>query len=196
MASDAHYAIAATRRRVANKATLELTRRCTDRVHPTPPTTTQVPEAWQDNDQLTDEKKAFYEYHSCLMEPWDGPALIAFTDSNKWIGATLDRNGLRPARYYETHDGQRTSLVGGRRRPLGEAGGNQGPSRLEPGKMFLVDLEEGRIIPDDEIKSRVSTQKPLPEWLSTHTHICRIGRPNRSRRSWSSTTRRRREGAW
>ena len=55
---------------------------------------------------MTDEKKAFYEYHSCLMEPWDGPALIAFTDSNKWIGATLDRNGLRPARYYETHDGR------------------------------------------------------------------------------------------
>jgi len=63
-----------------------------------------VPEAWQDNESLSEAKKAFYEYHSCLMEPWDGPALIAFTDSHKWIGATLDRNGLRPARYYLTSD--------------------------------------------------------------------------------------------
>ena len=118
---------------------------------------------------MTDEKKAFYEYHSCLMEPWDGPALIAFTDSNKWIGATLDRNGLRPARYYETHDGRVlvSSEVGVV--PWVKPEEIKVRSRLEPGKMFLVDLEEGRIIPDDEIKNRVASQKPYQEWLSTHT---------------------------
>ena len=103
------------------------------------------------------------------MEPWDGPALIAFTDSNKWIGATLDRNGLRPARYYETHDGRVlvSSEVGVV--PWVKPEEIKIRSRLEPGKMFLVDLEEGRIIPDDEIKNRVASQKPYQEWLSTHT---------------------------
>ena len=125
-----------------------------------------VPEAWQDNDGLSESKKAFYEYHSCLMEPWDGPALIAFTDSHKWIGATLDRNGLRPARYYVTHDDRVlvSSEVGVI--PWVTPDEIKLRSRLEPGKMFLVDLESGRVVPDSEIKETVAAAKPYGEWLA------------------------------
>ncbi|KAH8098340.1 hypothetical protein JL720_1279 [Aureococcus anophagefferens] len=124
-----------------------------------------VPEAWQDNDSLSDAKKAFYEYNSCLMEPWDGPALIAFTDSNKWVGATLDRNGLRPARYYVTNDDRVlvSSEVGVI--PWLKPKDVKTKSRLEPGKMFLLDLEAGRVVPDDEIKEAVAAAKPYGEWL-------------------------------
>jgi len=125
-----------------------------------------VPEAWQDNDGLSESKKAFYEYHSCLMEPWDGPALIAFTDSHKWIGATLDRNGLRPVRYYVTHDDRVlvSSEVGVI--PWVTPDEIKLRSRLEPGKMFLVDLESGRVVPDSEIKETVAAAKPYGEWLA------------------------------
>mmetsp|Transcript_10882 Transcript_10882/g.16391 ORF Transcript_10882/g.16391 Transcript_10882/m.16391 type:complete len:1680 (-) Transcript_10882:1413-6452(-) len=124
-----------------------------------------VPEAWQDNDSLTPTKKAFYEYNSALMEPWDGPALIAFTDAHKFCGATLDRNGLRPARYYVTRDDRVlvSSEVGVLPQVPQDAIAIR--ARLEPGKMFLLDFEEGRIVPDDEIKERISASKPYDSWI-------------------------------
>ena len=109
---------------------------------------------------MSDEKKAFYEYHSCLMEPWDGPASIAFTDGKK-IGAVLDRNGLRPSRYYVTKD----DLV----IMASEVGVLEVPpervllkGRLQPGRMFLVDTEEGRIVADEEIKRTIADRAALP----------------------------------
>ncbi|KAJ1445924.1 hypothetical protein M885DRAFT_502385 [Pelagophyceae sp. CCMP2097] len=124
-----------------------------------------VPEAWQDNDSLSEQKKAFYEFNSCLMEPWDGPALIAFTDANKYVGATLDRNGLRPARYYVTKDDRVlvSSEVGVL--PWVKPEDIVAKARLEPGKMFLLDFEGGRIVPDNEVKEFISAQAPYGEWL-------------------------------
>ena len=125
-----------------------------------------IPEPWTAHESMSDEKKAFYEYHSCLMEPWDGPASIAFTDGTM-VGAVLDRNGLRPSRYYVTKDDlvimasevgvlpiepERIALKG----------------RLEPGRMFLVNLKEGRIVADDEIKNQVATEHPYREWINQH----------------------------
>src|SRR5579872_7102931 len=122
-----------------------------------------IPEAWSGNPHMKPEKRAFYEYHACLMEPWDGPAAIAFTDG-RVIGATLDRNGLRPGRYVVTHD----DLVV----MASEAGVlDIAPERvkikgrLQPGKMFLVDTVEGRIVSDREIKERLVAQQPYAAWL-------------------------------
>lgn len=123
-----------------------------------------VPEAWENHATMSAEKKAFYEYHSCLMEPWDGPASIAFTDG-RYIGAVLDRNGLRPSRYYLTHDDRviMASEVG----VLDVAPDNvKAKGRLQPGRMFLVDFEQGRLIPDDELKHEFSTRRPYGEWLN------------------------------
>ena len=123
-----------------------------------------IPEAWQDNDNLSDAKKAFYEYNSCVMEPWDGPAMVAFTDG-RYIGATLDRNGLRPSRYYVTKDDHviLSSEIGVcPELPDSEV---EIKHRLEPGKMFLVDFETERIIPDNEIKEQIAAQKPYKEWI-------------------------------
>ena len=109
-----------------------------------------IPEAWQKNELMSEAKRAFYEYHSCLMEPWDGPASIAFTDG-RYIGAVLDRNGLRPSRYYLTHDDRvvMASEVG----VLEIAPANvKAKGRLEPGRMFLIDFERGRLIPDDRVE--------------------------------------------
>jgi glutamate synthase domain-containing protein 2/glutamate synthase domain-containing protein 1/glutamate synthase domain-containing protein 3 len=122
-----------------------------------------IPEPWGGDPHMSAEKRAFYEYHSCLMEPWDGPASIAFTDGVR-IGAVLDRNGLRPSRYYVTRDGLviMASEVG----VLDVAPENVlQKGRLQPGRMFLVDIEEGRIIGDDELKSKIATEKPYAEWL-------------------------------
>ncbi|HEY5476971.1 MAG TPA: glutamate synthase large subunit, partial [Tepidiformaceae bacterium] len=122
-----------------------------------------IPEAWSGHESMSPEKKAFYEYHSCLMEPWDGPASVAFTDGVT-IGAVLDRNGLRPSRYCVTKDDVvvMASEVGvlpiAPERILRKG-------RLQPGKMFLVSIEEGRIIEDAELKARLSTAKPYGEWL-------------------------------
>lgn len=122
-----------------------------------------IPEAWDNDNTMSAEKKAFYEYHASLMEPWDGPAAVAFTDG-KVIGATLDRNGLRPARYIVTHDGLMimASEVGvleiEPERVLMK-------DRLEPGKMLLVDLTQQRIIPDEEIKSQLARRQPYAQWL-------------------------------
>ena len=123
-----------------------------------------VPEAWVGNPQMDQKRRSFYEYHAALMEPWDGPAAVAFTDGRQ-IGATLDRNGLRPARYLITDD---DLVVMG-----SEMGVLQIPEekiikkwRLQPGKMFLIDMEQGRIIDDEEIKSDLAGSKPYQEWLS------------------------------
>ena len=122
-----------------------------------------IPEAWQNHESMSDDKRAFYEYHSCLMEPWDGPASIAFTDG-KYIGAVLDRNGLRPSRYYITHDDRviMASEVGVLRI---EPQNVKAKGRLQPGRMFLIDFEQGRLIPDGELKSDFASRRPYADWL-------------------------------
>ncbi|MBC7784556.1 MAG: glutamate synthase large subunit, partial [Burkholderiales bacterium] len=123
-----------------------------------------IPEPWSNHETMSDERKAFYQYHSCLMEPWDGPACICFTDGGV-MGAVLDRNGLRPGRYYVTKDG----LV----IMASEAGVLDIPAedivtkgRLQPGRMFLVDTQQGRIVEDEEIKKELATQQPYRQWLN------------------------------
>ncbi len=127
-----------------------------------------VPEPWENHTEMSEEKRTFYEYHSCLMEPWDGPAAVCFTDGRS-IGAVLDRNGLRPSRYYITND----DLV----IMASEAGVLQiepsrvlSKGRLQPGHMFLVDTEQGRIVPDEEIKAELAAANPYGQWLKEH-HI-------------------------
>jgi glutamate synthase (ferredoxin) len=125
-----------------------------------------IPEPWSNHESMRPEKKAFYKYHSCLMEPWDGPASIAFTDGVR-IGACLDRNGLRPSRYYVTKDDLviMASEVG----VLDiEPERVQQKGRLQPGRMFLIDTEEGRIVADEEIKHQVATAHPYQQWLDRH----------------------------
>lgn len=125
-----------------------------------------IPEPWQHHENMSDEKKAFYEFHRFLMEPWDGPASISFTDGVR-IGATLDRNGLRPSRYYVTTDNTLVlaSEVGVLEFPAERI---QAKGRLQPGRMLLVDTEEGRIVSDEEIKHRIAAEKPYREWLNKH----------------------------
>lgn len=125
-----------------------------------------IPEAWQDNEQMEDWKKAFYEYHDCLMEPWDGPASVCFTDG-KIIGATLDRNGLRPSRFVVYNDGRVVMSSEAGALPTEEEKVVQ-KGRLQPGKMFIINMEEGRIISDDELKKNICTQHPYREWLNKH----------------------------
>ncbi|NKI28164.1 glutamate synthase large subunit [Arenibacter sp. 6A1] len=122
-----------------------------------------VPEAWEKNEEMSEAKRAFYEYNSCMMEPWDGPASIPFTDGN-YIGAVLDRNGLRPSRYSVTKDGYviMSSEVGVVEL---EPENIEMHGRLEPGKMFLVNMEEGRIVNDEEIKEEIATRHPYKQWL-------------------------------
>ncbi|MGB5700456.1 glutamate synthase large subunit [Muriicola sp.] len=122
-----------------------------------------VPEAWEKNTEMSEAKKAFYEYNSCVMEPWDGPASIPFTDGN-YIGAVLDRNGLRPSRYSVTKDGY--VIMSSETGVLDIAPENiELHGRLEPGKMFLVNMEEGRIINDEEIKEEIAQRHPYKKWL-------------------------------
>ena len=122
-----------------------------------------IPEAWAGNPLMDEERRSFYEYHAALMEPWDGPAAIAFTDGRQ-IGATLDRNGLRPARYLVTRDDRilMASEMGVLKIPEDQIVTKW---RLQPGKMLLVDLEQGRLIPDDEIKADLAKSHPYREWL-------------------------------
>ena len=122
-----------------------------------------IPEAWSGNEHMDEKRRAFYEYHAALMEPWDGPAAVAFTDGRQ-IGATLDRNGLRPARYLITDDGLVVMAS--------EMGVLDIPEekivkkwRLQPGKMFLIDMEQGRIIDDAELKEQLASAKPYRQWL-------------------------------
>ncbi len=125
-----------------------------------------IPEAWDGNDQMDPAKKAFYEFHACMMEPWDGPASISFTDG-KIIGATLDRNGLRPSRYTVTHDDRVIMASEAGVLPIDPALVKE-KGRLQPGKMFVVDMEQGRIISDDELKETICSQKPYAEWLNKY----------------------------
>ncbi len=123
-----------------------------------------VPEAWEKDDTMQDDKKAFYEYSSCVMEPWDGPASVPFTDGN-YIGALLDRNGLRPSRYSVTKSGyvvmsSEIGVLDIKPENIIKHG------RLEPGKMFLVDMNEGRIIEDEEIKRNIISKYPYRKWLN------------------------------
>jgi len=122
-----------------------------------------IPEPWEHHTEMSDERRAFYQYHASLMEPWDGPASIAFTDGTV-IGAVLDRNGLRPSRYWVTSDDLvvMASEVGVVDVPTSQV---VEKGRLEPGRMFLIDTTEGRIIRDDEIKASLASARPYREWL-------------------------------
>jgi glutamate synthase domain-containing protein 2/glutamate synthase domain-containing protein 1/glutamate synthase domain-containing protein 3 len=126
-----------------------------------------IPEAWEGHESMPEHIRDFYAYHSCLMEPWDGPAAVAFTDG-RLIGATLDRNGLRPGRWQVTTDGfvVLASETGVLEYPPEEV---VAKGRLQPGKLFLVDVEAGRIIPDDEIKREISGQQPYGDWYRERT---------------------------
>ena len=125
-----------------------------------------IPEAWSSHEHMEDYKKAFYEYHATIMEPWDGPASIVFTDG-RYVGGVLDRNGLRPSRYYVTHDD--IVVMASEAGVLQFAPENiRYKGRLQPGRMFLVDTGEGRIVEDAEIKKTYSTRKPYGEWLDQH----------------------------
>ncbi|MFN8416849.1 MAG: glutamate synthase large subunit [Cytophagaceae bacterium] len=137
-----------------------------------------VPEAWDGNESMSEVKKAFYEYHATLMEPWDGPASISFTDG-KIVGATLDRNGLRPSRYCVTDDDMVIMAS--------EAGVLEvdpakivSKGRLQPGKMFVADLEQGRIISDEELKNDICSRQPYKEWLKNKIRLAEQPEPQMS----------------
>jgi len=122
-----------------------------------------IPEPWENHESMDAARRAFYEFHSCLMEPWDGPASMAFTDG-KMIGACLDRNGLRPSRYYVTHDD--VVIMASEAGVLPVAPERvKIKGRLQPGRMFLVDLEQGRIVTDEELKKKYSDALPYKKWL-------------------------------
>ena len=127
-----------------------------------------IPEAWAGNPLMDAKRKAFYEYHAALMEPWDGPASIAFTDGRQ-IGATLDRNGLRPARFLVTTDDKVVMASESGVLPIPESKIAR-KWRLQPGKMLLIDLEEGRIVEDDELKRTLAEAEPYDEWLRDTQH--------------------------
>jgi glutamate synthase (ferredoxin) len=125
-----------------------------------------IPEPWTEHESMSDDLKAFYEYHACLMEPWDGPASIAFTDGTM-MGAVLDRNGLRPSRYYVTHDdlvimSSEAGVLPVEPERVAKKG------RLEPGRMFLVNMEEGRIVANEEIKQAIASAHPYRQWLDQY----------------------------
>ena len=125
-----------------------------------------IPEAWSGNESMDAERRAFYEYHACLMEPWDGPASVAFTDGEV-IGAVLDRNGLRPSRYYVTNDDRviMASEVGVLEIPPENV---KQKGRLHPGRIFMVDTKQGRIIGDAELKEAFAKEQPYGDWLKAH----------------------------
>jgi glutamate synthase (NADPH) large chain len=125
-----------------------------------------VPEAWDGNEAMDPVRKAFYEYHATIMEPWDGPASISFTDG-KIVGATLDRNGLRPSRYWVLDDD--TVVMASEAGVLDiDQSTVVSKGRLQPGRMFVVDMEQGRIIPDEELKGEICSRQPYGEWIEKH----------------------------
>eukprot|EP00879_Flechtneria_rotunda_P003043 GHRR01003263.1.p1 GENE.GHRR01003263.1~~GHRR01003263.1.p1 ORF type:complete len:2008 (+),score=728.67 GHRR01003263.1:1512-7535(+) len=125
-----------------------------------------IPEAWQNDALMSEDKKDFYRFHSAIMEPWDGPALVTFTDG-RYLGATLDRNGLRPGRYYITHSGRviMASEVGVVDVPAEDVARK---GRLMPGNIFLLDFDEHRVVEDAEMKARYANRRPYKEWLATN----------------------------
>ena len=131
-----------------------------------------IPEAWQNDPQMDATKKAFYDYHSCLMEPWDGPASIVFTDG-RYIGAVLDRNGLRPSRYYVTDDDLVIMASEAGVVPV-EPERVLSKGRLKPGRMFLVDFDRGRIVTDEELKSSIASGRPYAQWLERRTDLAEL----------------------
>ena len=149
-----------------------------------------IPEAFGPRYHISTDKRAFYEYHAAIMEPWDGPAAMVFTDG-RLVGGTLDRNGLRPCRYVVTTDGLvvLASEVGVIEFPPERI---QQKGRLQPGRMFLVDTEEGRIVVDNEIKGKIARQKPYRRWLEENRIELRglfqpsQAAPDRSARRWPS----------
>jgi glutamate synthase (NADPH/NADH) large chain len=143
-----------------------------------------IPEAWAGNQSMDAERRAFYEYNAALMEPWDGPAAIAFTDGRQ-IGATLDRNGLRPARYFVTRDDRIIMASEMGVLPIPERD-IVTKWRLQPGKMLLVDLEEGRLIPDEEIKATLARRNPYHEWLQRTQIVLEDLPPAKSRPTLSN----------
>ena len=145
-----------------------------------------IPEAWAGNPLMSEERRAFYEYHAALMEPWDGPANIAFSDG-KQIGATLDRNGLRPSRYFVTKDDLVVMASEMGVLPIPEADIVQ-KWRLQPGKMLLIDLEQGRIIEDEEIKKSLSEANPYKEWLNRTQIVLEDLKPVAARASRTDVT--------
>ncbi len=125
-----------------------------------------IPEAWENQQEMTAERRAFYEYHSCMMEPWDGPASMCYSNGDG-VGAVLDRNGLRPSRYVLTHDGM--LVMGSEVGTLEiDPADIESKGRLEPGRIFYADLEEGRIIADAELKDRYIRRHPYKKWVETH----------------------------
>ena len=144
-----------------------------------------IPEAWAGNPLMDSRRRAFYEYHACLMEPWDGPAAMAFTDGRQ-IGATLDRNGLRPARYLVTKDDRVIMSSESGVLPIAE---DQivAKWRLQPGKMLLIDLEQGRIISDDELKADLAARNPYEQWLRrTQIQVSDLPLPKKPKRRKSN----------
>jgi glutamate synthase (NADPH) large chain len=154
-----------------------------------------IPEAWDGNEQMDPVRRAFYEYHAAIMEPWDGPASISFTDG-KIVGATLDRNGLRPSRYWVLNDD--TVIM------ASEAGVLEVDQskvvlkgRLQPGRMFVVDMEQGRIIPDEELKAEICSRKPYQEWLDEYKlHVDALDHPIRMYRQYDDAALLRRQIAF
>jgi glutamate synthase (NADPH/NADH) large chain len=146
-----------------------------------------VPEAWDGNDQMDPERKAFYEYHAAIMEPWDGPASISFTDG-KMVGATLDRNGLRPSRYWVLDDD--TIIMASEAGVLDvDQSKVVTKGRLQPGRMFIVDMEQGRIIPDEEIKAQICSAQPYQQWLNEYKlHIEDLDQPIRTYRQYEDSS--------
>src|SRR5690606_27395735 len=138
-----------------------------------------IPEAWAGNPLMDPKRRAFYEYHAALMEPWDGPAAVAFTDGRQ-TGATLDRNGLRPARYLVTKDDIVIMSSEAGVLPVAEEDIVR-KWRLQPGKMLLIDLEQGRIISDDELKAELAASHPYEAWLKrTQIPVAELPLPKRS----------------
>jgi len=155
-----------------------------------------IPEAWERHTSMNERKKAFYEYHSCLMEPWDGPASMAFTDGSV-VGAVLDRNGLRPSRYYVTKDDVvvMSSEVGVLDIPSDRI---ESKGRLQPGRMLLVDTVQGRIVDDQELKLSIASRRPYAKWLRDNlVHLDNLPVPDPSRLplEWDSKTLLRRQRA-
>jgi glutamate synthase (NADPH/NADH) large chain len=144
-----------------------------------------IPEAWAGNPTMDSKRRAFYEYHACLMEPWDGPAAMAFTDGLQ-IGATLDRNGLRPARYLVTKDDRVIMSSESGVLPIAEKDILR-KWRLQPGKMLLIDLAEGRIISDDELKAQLAAENPYETWLKrTQIQVSDLPLPKKPKKKRSN----------